>query len=281
MATELRELARVSIHPTVRNDPEWEAECPRFQEFVRDVHERGFDAPLVVDGQDRVVDGRKRYRAARQLRLETVPVRVIGDEEIPITVIQSLLQRRHLSLSARAYLAWPLMEGAVEAARRRKMQSLRKGQQSPVVSAGDYGNAGALAEALGIGRNLFFEAQKVHEIFGKDKEFREQMEPRILQEFRGGEHEDSRPVGLGSVIAGYGGRNKGGARKDHGQLELFTDGFGAWVKRCSYWAAFDEEERAQARRAIRASVAAMPQEVRVEVAMAIKQAGVSTTDKHG
>ncbi|MBK8255608.1 MAG: hypothetical protein IPK82_23460 [Polyangiaceae bacterium] len=48
------------------------------------------------------------------------------------------------------------------------------------------------------------------------------MEPRLLCEPMGGEHEANRPVGLGAIIAGYEGKkNEDKARVDAAQLDLF------------------------------------------------------------
>ncbi len=69
---------------------------------------------------------------------------------------------------------------------------------------------------------MLFDAKKVHAIFAKDPNFKAQMEPRILAEPIGGEHEQNRPVGLGAVIAGHAGKqNEDKPRNDGTQLELF------------------------------------------------------------
>ncbi len=137
------------------------------------------------------------------------------------------------------------------------------GKSQSLVTSAATRTVADFAEELGVGRSLFFEAKRVHEIFAKDEEYRALMEPRILAEMVGGEHEAHRPVGLGAVIAGWGGRKTlDQARKDREQLELFTEGWGRAIRRFSYWAGFDPVARREALGEIRKELAGMEEEER-------------------
>jgi hypothetical protein len=102
---------------------------------------------------------------------------------------------------------------------------------------------------------------------------REYYEPRIM--------DDDDPVGLGAVIAGIGAKlspNTANQNKS-GQLELFTHAFETLQTRFTYWAKFSDSQKAQARPEIRATVAAMPGDLREEFEKAIKEANKKAWSK--
>jgi len=116
---------------------------------------------------------------------------------------------------------------------------------------------------MGFSRDLFFQAKQVHEIFVRDSEYKAEMEPRILQEAVGGEHEGNRPVGLGAVIAGWAGRGATAdkARAGSEQLELFLGGFSVLGKRFRYWESFTAEEKKIAAEGLERELAGAPAEL--------------------
>ena len=270
----LKDPSDLSIHPLAKTMPEWPKDDPRFASLVEDIRDRGIDKPLLIDKENRIVDGRMLWRAAKQLQLAQVACKIVPDDLIASSIVNSLLQRRHLTKSARVYLVYPLLKPVFEAAKQKRVENLKKGNVSPnAVPYGIRETAQAYAELFGIDRQLFIDAGKVHEYFAKDANFKAQMKPRILAEPIGGEHENKRPMGLGAVIAGWAGRNStlDQARADRQQLDLFTDGLGTLTKRLSYWEKFSKEQRLEAREAIRNTVAAMPTELRMEWVNAIKE----------
>ena len=271
----LKDPAELSIHPLAKLMPEWPKDDPRFAALVEDVRERGIDHPLLIDREGRVVNGKMIFRAAKQLQLDHVPCKLVADDQIPATLINSLVQRKHFTKSALAYLTYPLMKPAFEASRKKRLENLKKANDLPIVSAGDYrGTVEDFAEQIGIKRNLFFEAKRVHELFAKDAEFKAQMEPRILQEPVGGEHEKHRPMGLGAVIAGWAGRNStlDQDRHDRGQMDLFGRGLQSWALRCNYLADFTGAQKTEAREKMVEAVSQLLPEVREELKAAIKAA---------
>jgi hypothetical protein len=85
--------------PTFKNGPEW-------QPFVEDVRANGIREPLIALPDGQVIDGGHRLDAARELALETVPVRVLS-LELPLSdadrfalenwAVMHALARRQLS----------------------------------------------------------------------------------------------------------------------------------------------------------------------------------------
>lgn len=269
-----KDTADLSIHPLAKLKPEWATDSASFTCLVNDVRERGIIIPLLIDREGRIIDGKMIFRVAKQLQLAQVPCMEVADDHIPAAIIGSLVQRKHYTKSALAYLTYPLMQPAYEAARKRRIENLKKANDLPKSPLETSGTVDAFAESCGIGRNLFFEAKKVHKLFAKDADFKAAMEPRILAEPIGGEHENKRPMGLGAVIAGWAGREAtlNGDREDRQQLELFTDGLDKLQKRFGYWDQFSGSQKIKARAVIRETVAAMPEDLREEWLTAIKQA---------
>jgi hypothetical protein len=248
------------FHPALKLIPELANDSDEFLSLAAAVKKCGFIRPILVDGEGRIVDDHSRslWRAAQRWQLTTVPVKVVPTEEASLALIHSLKDVRHMTKSAIAYLALPIMENEVKASLARHREKLAKGQYIAVVAGGD--NSGIppaptldkLAEDLGICRDLLYRSRTVHTEFesktiytfdvvggpadGSVKQctLKEYFEPRILQSPAGGEHEQNRPMGLGAVISAIAGirATKDQKRPDsRGQLELALDGFGTLATR--------------------------------------------------
>jgi len=90
------------------------------------IRERGLRSPLEIDPSGTVLDGHHRLRAALELGLEQVPVRVVDPEDPVGYVIEAAIRRRQLSPSQRAALAVELEDywQARAEARRRSRANL-------------------------------------------------------------------------------------------------------------------------------------------------------------
>jgi hypothetical protein len=196
----------------------------------REIQATGIVRAVLMTSKHEIVDAdsREYWRAAKALQLEQMPIQLVSEEQIVSASLNALVHRRHLTKSALAYLAFPMLRTALEEAQARAREMLKNSNVSS--SDGHRRTAKSVEEiaaTLGIGTTTLKEARRVHEIFAKDPAFKAQMEPRILVEPIGGEHEQNRPVGLGAVIAGAAGkRNEGNPITKREQLELF----GAAVK---------------------------------------------------
>lgn len=255
-----RDPRELTIHPAAKLQPEWAEDDARFERLVEDVRDRGITVPIIVDKEDRVVDGRHRRRAAARLQLAEVPVTVCEPDEVASIILATLIQRRHFTPGQIAYLAFPAFESAYEESRRRRMAALKRDPNGLKPAK----TVEALAEEIGVSRDLFLQAAKVHAIFAKDQEAWQLFEPRIL--------DPDRPAGLGAIIAGIAGRNATveQARPEPKQLDLFLDVWSTLKTRFKTWEKADEKTRRDVfAPAIVETVKAMPADLRQALRKAI------------
>lgn len=172
-------VAELAPHPLNRL-PGWAEEDPRFLALCASVQECGVQVPLICDAQRRILDGVHRWRAARRVGLETVPVEIRPEEEAAEVILHTLLARKHYSRGQLAYLALPLLEA--------RLAGLKPhGKKAEI-----------LAQWLGVSPRLIEQARELRKIFQDSPEYKAMMEPRVLDE-------PDRAVGLGAAIAGYAG----------------------------------------------------------------------------
>jgi hypothetical protein len=193
---ESKPVSELSVHPEAQRLPEWPTDHPRFKAFTDDVRRRGIQQPILIDHEGRILDGRMRLRAAKQLRIDELMCVVIADDVIN-AILQSLLQRRHYTRGALAYLAFPLLADAFDEARRRRLENLKNTNVSSKSTDGLRAKTVEdFAQMLGISRSLLFQAQQLHRRFESDPELRAEFEPAILEEEKG----------LGGILAGTAGK---------------------------------------------------------------------------
>jgi N6-adenosine-specific RNA methylase IME4/ParB-like chromosome segregation protein Spo0J len=111
-----RRVVELRLHKQAALVPDMTGE--EYAGFVADVGEHGVLSPLEVNSSGVVLDGRQRLRAARELALERVPVRIVKPADELLYIVRAALHRRHLSASQRAALAVELEEFRRAEARR-------------------------------------------------------------------------------------------------------------------------------------------------------------------
>lgn len=291
-----------SIHKSLRLVPELPEGSEEFLALAAGLKKAGFIRPILIDQEDHIIDDHSRnlVRAARRWQMKEVPVQVCSSADAPMLLIHSLAHVRHLSKSAIAYLAVPHLQPALDAARMAKLEKLRKGQEIPVVSAEDDGDKTVedLAEELGIGRNLIFLAREVRRSFedktpytfnivGGPKDgssatmtLKEWFEPRLLQPFVGGEHEQNRPMGLGGIKAGItavieGDPSKFNPKGKPQQMDFFTEMF---TRDARKFIKLPEAKRQKAFDAVEQLAAETPPEECEQLAATYKQMAKIYTD---
>jgi N6-adenosine-specific RNA methylase IME4/ParB-like chromosome segregation protein Spo0J len=120
-------------------------EGAEFDELVADIREHGLHEPIVVF-EDKILDGRNRYRACDAAGVEPTFTVYSGDD--PVSYVVSLnLRRRHLSESQRAMVA-------------AKLATLKDGQRADLVEGLPIGRA---SEMLNVGERSVARAREVQE----------------------------------------------------------------------------------------------------------------------
>jgi hypothetical protein len=208
----------------LRRLPELPEDSEEFRAIAAGLKKAGFIRPILIDENDCVIDDHSRtlLKAAIRWQLVEIPVQVCNSTDAPNLLLHSLIHVRHLSKSAIAYLAYPHLQPAIEASRLRRLENLRNSQQisEEPLSGSSSETIGDLAEQVGISSTLLKAAKQVHEAFADKKKYtfnvdggakdgaieevtlKEWYEPKLLQAYVGGEHEQSRPIGLGGILAG-------------------------------------------------------------------------------
>lgn len=255
--------ATLVIHPVCKLTPELQENDAAFLAIVDSIRENGILHPLIIDPENRILDGRHRWRAAKRLRLDQVPTITVDKSNAATVVLNTLMERRHFTKGALAYVAYPLLKDAWDESVQRKMEALKKGQKSESTQY-TTGKIEDFADFLGISRPTLFQAQTLFKSFQEHPELRAEFEPKIL----------SGEVGLGAAIAGIGGRmaTKDQARPQAREVQLFLQGLDTVHKRFSYWTKFSEVEKREASIVLRRTVLDMPEELRKEMARALKEA---------
>lgn len=272
------DLAQLRFHPMTARKPQRSKDDPGFIALLENIRRNGIRHPLICVKPDLIVDGRERWQAAKRLQLTSVPIIYCEEHEVASVIVSSLI-RKHYSKGALAYVLSPVLEKAFEEARERRLKWLKNpnksnGGLSPLLGK----SIEEFSEEIGVDRKLLFQARQVHEEFTADTrryEFQDEPEPLTLREYyepRLLSYGEEKPLGLGAILAGIAGlRATGGKhRPEPKQLELFENAFDTLKTRFSYWKKFDEAARSKCREVIRSTVAAMPQDLRDELAAAIK-----------
>lgn len=273
-------------HPLLAAIPTLDPASPEFQALKASIRDRGVDYPVIVDENDRLLDGRNRCRAAAEVGAE-LPCLKRNSAEAPEIILSALLNRRHLRKGARAYLCAPLFAPAVEAGRQRKLANLRVGEISRQSADRTIGKTvEQLADEMGFGRSLFFLAAKVRKLF-EDEDvrtwhdgprevkatYRQWFEARLLA----GE------IDLGGIIQAVAGK----ANEDAGPLDratlpaLFTRAFNDLKNRAARWETMSIEDRRAVSHAAQELMAELPEPLREAMLTGAEKAAAHPRTKPG
>lgn len=101
-------VAQLVLHPQAELVPAMRAE--EYRAFLADVARHGVVVPLEITAAGVVLDGRERLRAAQELGLGEVPVRVVAPANELEHMLRVAILRRQLTASQRAALAVELQQ---------------------------------------------------------------------------------------------------------------------------------------------------------------------------
>lgn len=266
--------AKLSEHPVLAALPVFDEHQPEFIALQASIADAGVDVPILVDEHDRILDGRNRVRACRNLGREVPAIRRSSAEANEIA-LRALINRRHLPKGALAYLAVPLFADAAEEGRTRRMANLKRGAESPNSDKSEFGTKVAvtvkqLAEQLGFSEDLYEQAVKVRKLFEQTKPrewhdgkrtvqmtFKAWFEPKLLT----GE------IGLGGIIQAIAGKDstEGQPVAKRELSLLIRRGFDDLKKRFTRWESLPPGDRRTLAREAAHEATQWPEDVRNEV----------------
>lgn len=161
---ETRLVTALRLHPRASVVPEMAAD--EYQAFLSDLARRGVVDPLQVTPGGVLVDGRHRLRAARDLGLSEVPVRVVDPPDVVEYMIRAAVSRRQLSPSQRAALVVELdaYTHARAGGRSRRQQNLRNAEAEALPDRSGPTSLARLAEELaGVSDRTLRDAAFIHQ----------------------------------------------------------------------------------------------------------------------
>ena len=257
----------LTVHPLLQPVPRLALDSPAMLALIDSVETHGCLRPVIINDRGEIMDGRSLTLAAQKVGLKEIPCIVRHDEDAAAIILDTLCGRRHLSCSARAYVAFPLLEAGADARQKARVRGLLAGKNSRQATQLLSGKTiEQMAAQLGFSREYFYKARQVYHLFAQEPAYKEKMEPRLLTD------DEDRQVSLQGILAGWTGlANEGKPRRQADQIDLFENVFDKLryhFKRT--WGSMDENKRALIVPLLHDAVAEMPPDVRAEFADAIK-----------
>lgn len=165
------------VHPLAHLLPEMRDE--EYAELRDDIAANGLQQPITLY-EDKILDGRHRYRACTELGAYLLFTRYEGDA--PAAYVLSLnVKRRQLSQSQKAMLATDFLPHLREETQKAQLRGLRRGTESPLASRDANGanpgrSAQQAAEQVGVGHAQVVRANTV-----------KREDPELAERVRNGE----------------------------------------------------------------------------------------------
>lgn len=246
-------ISHLTVHPAVALAWEMPDSHPGFQSLVESIKEQGLLEPLKVTSANQVVDGRHRLRASRAAGFETVECIVVSDDRVGEIAVATLFERRHMVTRGQlAYAAYPLFAAGHRELQRRNVDLIRRGAQPGESSTG---SVESYASTVGVSRDLFLQAARLHELFDADPALKTEWEPKIMA--------PEMPIGLGACIAGIRGQETSVGRTPQRNSALHNWEV-AWrniTRPAGRWNRWTEQEREYATGVLREQFAKLPEPV--------------------
>lgn len=139
-----------------------------WQEFLSDIAARGIQVPVEITPDYVILDGRHRWKAAKELGLAEVPVRFVNPEAPVEYMAKAATHRRHLTPGQRAAMAVALLPALEEEAKKNQATSspgvyggkpLSQRIDEPVLRRSD----AKAAAAVGANRQYVSDAKRILE----------------------------------------------------------------------------------------------------------------------
>jgi len=174
-AFDVRDVNKLSLHPLQSRIPSPDENSPAWAAFVGSVRQHSIVQPLVITPDAEIMDGGWRWRAAKQVGLQSVPVVVRPKEEAVSLMVSSLLNRKTLTRGAAVYLALGLKPDLVSGAAARRAANLSgKNHRLSELLLCDAANE------FGVSARLMDDAVRVFKMFKNKPDLRAKFEPPLL-----------------------------------------------------------------------------------------------------
>ena len=192
----VRRVAELSIHPAIADDPRMEPDHPEYKAMKAAWRECPDQIPVLsVTPSGAIVDGRHRWWFAQDEGIETLHCEEVEESAVQQVILTALKGRNNkITPGQVAYLAYPRVKPAHKAAVNARCLRLQSGGKSP---SGGAPTVKDMVAQLGIGLEVFYQAEKIHGLFERNPSLRKKWEPKIF--------DAKEPLGLGSVLQGIGG----------------------------------------------------------------------------
>ena len=216
--------------------------------------------PIFVTHDGQIMEGGRRWRAAKQLQWEGIQCQVRPEEDAAAIIVESLLGQRNLQRCVKVYIAMTLLPEFVQSAAHRRLLNLknhRKTLEFPMASnLPNPETARALAQKFGVSKETIQRARQVCDIFKKSPDIRAEWEPKLL----------SGDKNLWNVLSAVGGAGADQSKRDDGvaaaQLQFWDSPFDALKNAVPAWTKLDEEKRELVLADWRKTAKKLPQDLR-------------------
>ncbi len=241
-------------------DRDWKAEgaakAEEWTQFVGDVRTHGVkEAVWIIEGTTTLVEGRRRVLAVREIGGGEVPFRFCKESEAREVILRSVAMKRVATKESKAYLAVYLHPYvAVRPKGRPSAITLEKSAMTAELTREQ------LAASAGCSLRTLEEACATFSFMREHPTQRKRLEPLLFEGL----------IGLGAARAGAAGGNatKG---KDRPQAYFagYSRGLSGFTATFQEWDKWPEEDRAEAVKAMAASISTWPEEIRAALTNAL------------
>jgi hypothetical protein len=249
---ENRDPADLRLHALQKQYiPEPDKQSPEWLSFVDGLSAAGPDGipPLAVTADGRIMDGARRWLAARQIGWPTVPCITQPEEHAAALIVESLLGQRNMARCAKVYVALTLLDEFIDCAEQRRLNHIKNGVKTlekPLnrLSSSNLtkvpwrpkeeGSVRSLAEKFGVSHETIRRAQDVVRLFAARPDLKAKWEPLLL----------SGDKNLWNVLSAAGGAGADQSHRTAGicttQLEM---AFARIGEHAATWEDMDEPQR--------------------------------------
>ncbi len=270
-----RDPNTLSVHPAIKHIPALgEDELKPIRAGLK----HGGEAlpPLLVTEDGSILNDTSRtaWLCAKKLQHKEVPVCICAAADVHVIILRDVICRRHLSKGAQLYLCIPAIQGMIKVSKEKALDwANKKASRDPSALSADEPKIWTLeyiCEELNLKKRMLEQAIQVRKEFEDTDNYPRTLEggpqdgevvemnlkayyePKLLQAFIGGEHDDRQPLGLGAILAGIGAdrvKNKGefsSTKRPNRRVVLCMNTFSKILPHhAGAWAELDAAQRRQ------------------------------------